>query len=81
MVEYGCVPGKNRICSMIEKLSQRVPEKGQISVSTEWWNPGVYQEKVESLRVSKNCPGEYRNRVESVQILKNGRIRVRPGKK
>ena len=51
----------------IEKVSQRVPEKGRMSVSTEKWkNRGEYQEKVESVRVSKNCPGEYRKGVEWV---------------
>ena len=67
MVESRSVPGKGRIGEIIEKLSRRVPEKGRICVSTEkWWNPGEYQEKVESVRVSKNCPGEYRKRVQSV---------------
>ena len=59
MVESGRVPGKGRIRANIEKLSRRLPKKGRISVSTEkWQNPGEYQEKVESVRVSKNCLGE-----------------------
>ena len=67
LVESGGVPGKARIGTSIEKLSRRVPEKGQISVSTEKWkNLGEYLEKLESVRVSKNSPGEYRKRVESV---------------
>ena len=33
----------------------------RMSVSTDKWkNPGEYQEKLESVRVSKNFPGEYR---------------------
>ena len=67
MVESGQVPGKGRICAIIEILSWGVPEKGQICVSTEKWkSPGEYREKVESVRVSKNCPGECRKRVESM---------------
>ena len=46
MVESGRVPGKGRICASIEKLFERVLEKGRISVSTEKWsNPGKYPEK------------------------------------
>ena len=64
IVESGRVPGKNRIAASIEKLSGRVPEKGRICVTTQkWWNPGEYRDKVESLRVSKNCPDEYRKMV------------------
>ena len=56
MVESGRVPGKGRIRAIIEKLSRRVPKNGRFSVSTEkWWNPGEYPEKVESVRVPKNC--------------------------
>ena len=67
MVESGRVPGKDIFRTSIEKLSQRVPKKGLICVSTEIWsNPGEYREKVESVRVSKNCPSEYRKRVEYV---------------
>ena len=67
MVESGRLPGKGRIRTTIEKLSRRVSEKGRISVSTEnWLNPGKYREKVESVRVPKNCTDEYRKRVESV---------------
>ena len=47
MVESVLVPGKGRIRASIEKLIRWVPEKGQISVSTEKWkNPGEYHEKV-----------------------------------
>ena len=67
IVESGRVAGKGRIGTSIEKLSQRVPEKGRIYVSTEkWYNPGKYREKVESVRVLKNCPREYQKRIESV---------------
>ena len=77
MVESGRVPAKVRFRASIENLSQRVPEKGRISVSTEkWWNPGEYREKVDSVRVSKNCPDEYQKRFESVCVPKNGRIRA-----
>ena len=37
MIESGRVPGKVRIRASIEKLSQRVPKKGRIIVSTEEW--------------------------------------------
>ena len=67
MVKSNRVPGKGRIPASIEKLSRGVPKKGRIYVSNEiWWNPGEYQEKAESQRVSKNSPGEYRKRVEYV---------------
>ena len=59
MVESGRVPGKGRIPTSIENLSRRELENDRICVSTEeWWNPGEYREKVESVRVSKNGPGE-----------------------
>ena len=65
--ESGRVPGNTRIRASIEKLYRRVLENGRMSVSTEkWLNPGEYREKVESVRVSKNCPGENEKRVESV---------------
>ena len=67
MEESGSVSGKGRIRASFEKLSRVVPEKGRICVSTEkWHHPGQYREKVEYVRVSKNCLGEYRKRVESV---------------
>ena len=75
MVESGRVPGKGRIRASTEILSGRVPDKGRISLSTQKWkNPGVYREKVETVRVPKNCPDEDLIRVESVSIPKNGRI-------
>ena len=56
MLESGGVPVKGRIGASIEKLFGWVPKKGPINVSTEKWkNPGEYQEKVESVRASKNC--------------------------
>ena len=71
MVDSRRVPGKDRIRASIEKLLWGVPKKGRIWVSTKkWWNPGEYREKVESLRVSKNCPGEYRKTIESVSTEK-----------
>ena len=52
---------KSRIRTSIEKLFGWVLEKGPINVSTEKKkNPGEYQEKVESVRVSKNSTDEYR---------------------
>ena len=67
MVESGGVLGKGRIRASIEKVSQRVPEKGRISVSTEkWLNPGEYWEMVEAVRVSTTCRGEYREKVKIV---------------
>ena len=67
MVESGRVLGKVRRRASIEKVSRRVSEKGQISVSIEkWLNPGGYREMVESVRVSTTCRGEYRKKVESV---------------
>ena len=66
MVESGRVLGKCTIRASIDKLSRRVPKKGRISVSTEKWkNLGEYREKVELVRVSKNCTGEYRKRAAS----------------
>ena len=57
--------------------SGRVPKNGRISVSTEkLYNPGEYGEKVEYVRVPKNCLGESRKRVESVIVPKKGRIRA-----
>ena len=67
MVESERVPGKRRIRASIEKLSRREPEKGAICESIEkWWNSGEYREKVEFVRVSKNCPNDYQKNVESV---------------
>ena len=50
MVEFGQVPGKGRINVSTEKLC----------------NPGEYREKVESVRVLKNCPDEYQKMVQSM---------------
>ena len=58
MASSGSVPGKGRIRASVKKLSRRVPENGRISVNTEkWYHPSHYREKVESVRVSKNCLG------------------------
>ena len=65
MVESVSVPEKGRIHASAEKLSGRVLVKGRISVSTgNWYNPGEYREKVESVPLLKNCSGEFRKRVE-----------------
>ena len=67
MVESGRVLGKGEFRASREKLSQRVPERGRISVSTEKWkNAAEYPTKVESVRVLKNCPGEYQKMDESL---------------
>ena len=59
------------------KTFRWVPEQGPINVSTEKWkNPVEYTEKVESVRVSKNCSNEYQKRVQSMRVPKNGRIRA-----
>ena len=77
IAESGWVPGKSRIRVSIEKLFGWVPGKGPINVSTyKWQNPGEYQEKVESVRVSKNCSGEFGKRVQLMWEPKNGRNRV-----
>ena len=67
MVESGRVPGKGRIRATNQKLAGRVSKNGRFGVSTRnWYNPGEYREKVDSVRVPKNCPDEYRKRLESV---------------
>ena len=67
MVESGRVQGKGRIRASTGKLSGRVPKNARMSVSTgKWKNPGEYREKVESVRVPKNCPDEYLKTLESV---------------
>ena len=67
MVESGRVQEKSRIRASIEKRFEKVSEKGPMNVSTEKCKNLVeYQEKVESVRVSKNCLDEYRKRVQSV---------------
>ena len=67
MVESGRVQVKGRICASTEKLYGRLPKYGSISVSTATWkNLGEYREKVESVRLPKNCSDEYLKTVESV---------------
>ena len=67
MVESGGVPGKGIIRSSTEKLFERIPKNGRISVSNEkGYNPGEYRDKVESVPLLKNCPDEFRKSVESV---------------
>ena len=65
MLESRQVLGKGRIRASTEKLSGRVPKNGRISVSTsKWKNRGEYQEKVESVRVPKNCLNDNPSMVE-----------------
>ena len=67
MVESGRLPVNGRIRAIIEKLFGCVPKNGPISVSTEKCsNPCEYLEKVESVRLSKNCSGDYRKWVQSM---------------
>ena len=66
-VESRLVPAKAGIRASTEKLSGRVRKNGRISVSTEkLLNPGEYRQKVESVRVPKNCLDQYEKMVESV---------------
>ena len=75
IVESGRVPGKGRIRASIEKLSRRLQKNGRINVSTKkWHNSSEYWEKVESVRISKNCLDAYQKMVEAVCVPKNGRI-------
>ena len=67
MVESERVPGKGRIRASTQKVSGRVSAVGIICVRTKkWYNPGEYREKVESVRVRKNCPDDYGKTVQSV---------------
>ena len=51
----------------VSKTVKVGPEKGPINVSTEKLkNPGEYQKKVESVRVTKNCSDGYRKRFQSM---------------
>ena len=77
MVESRRVLGKGRIRASIQKLYRRIPEKGQISVSTKKWsNLGKYREKVESVRVLGK--GRIRASIEKLswRLSKKGRINV-----
>ena len=59
MVDSGGLPGKGIILASIEKLFRRVPETGQICVSTEKGsNKSDYRKMVASGRV----PGNGKNR-------------------
>ena len=44
-------------------------------------NPGEYREKVESMRVPKNCPDNNRKMVELGSVPENDRIRASSGKR
>ena len=58
---------KGGISASAEKLSGLVRKNGRISVRTrKFLNPGEYQQKVESVRVPKNCPDQYGKMVELV---------------
>ena len=82
MIESGRVTGKGRFRASTEKLSELASKNGRFGVSTRnWYNPGEYREKVDSVRVPKNCPDEYLTRVESVSIPKNGTIPASTGKR
>ena len=59
--------------------SERVPGKGRIHGDTEKLSSRVL-EKVEYVRIPKNCPGEYWKRVESVRVLKMVECGRVPGK-
>ena len=81
MIESGRGPGKGRISASTENMSERVPKNDRIRVSTgKKMNLGEYQEKVEFVRVPKNCPNEYGKRIESGSVPKNNRIRASTGK-
>ena len=75
------VPGKGSIRASTEKLSERVLERGGLSVSTGKGRIRVSTEKL-SRRVPKNGrigvstekllnPGEYREKVEYVRVPEN----------
>ena len=82
MIESGRAPGKGIIRASIEKLSERVPKNGRIRVSTaKLMDSGEYRDKVESVRVPKNCPNEYPKMEESESLPENDRIRASTGKR
>ena len=65
-----------------EKLSERVPKNGKIRVSSEKWNDSdEYRDKVESVRVPKNCVNEYRKMVESGSVPEKATIPSSTGKR
>ena len=67
MLEFGRVLGKGGIRASTEKLPGPVRKNGRISVSArKLLNLGDYQQKVESVRVPKNCPDQYGKMVESL---------------
>ena len=62
-------------------LFRSVPGNGRISVNTEkWYHPSHYREKVESVRVTKNCLGEYRKRSNLCEYRKMAYFGSVPGK-
>ena len=71
ILEFGRVQEKDGIRASAENLSGPVRKNGRISVSTgKLLNPGEYQQKVESVRVPKNCPDQFEKMVESVSVPK-----------
>ena len=67
MVQSRGVPAKDGIRANTDKLSGPARKNGRISVTTEkLFNPGEYRQKMESVRVPKNCPDQYGKMVESV---------------
>ena len=82
MIESGRVAVKGRIHASTEKLSDRVPKNGRIRVSTAIWKDSVENgDKVESVRLLKNCPNQYQKMVESGSITENERIPATTGKR
>ena len=89
MIESGSVPENDRIRAntrkgqiraSTKKLSERVPKNGRIRVSPrKRKNPGEYREKVESVRVSKNCAKEYGKKVESGSVPETHRFLATSG--
>ena len=67
IVESRLVTAKAGIRASTEKLSGPIRENGRISVSTEkLLNHGDYRQKLESVRVPKNCPDQDGKFVELV---------------
>ena len=67
IVESGPVSAKGGIRASTEKLSGPVRKNGRINGSAEkLLNPCQYRQKVESVRVPKNCQDQFGKMVESV---------------
>ena len=86
MEESGCVLGKSRIRSSIEKLFELVPKRvqpmcapknGTIRMSTKKkYNPCEYRKTVRMSTRNGSNHCEYRKMVESVRVPGKGRIRA-----